>query len=125
MTQIIRDYTVFYSKSVPPFVSSVSSCQSSFNCSFDIYLHVVPACISSCRRCFCLEDLWRRRRPPTIALALSTCLLDLGCATNTYLIWILLCSHKSKNSELVKLDPMSVMMLLGIPNLKIVSKNWF
>jgi hypothetical protein len=25
----------------------------------------MSACISSCRRCFCLEDLRRRRRPPT------------------------------------------------------------
>jgi hypothetical protein len=55
----------FLFKSVPPFVSCVSSCRSSFNCSFGIYLHVVPACISSCRRCFCLEDLRRRRRSPT------------------------------------------------------------
>jgi hypothetical protein len=23
--------------------------------------------ISHCRRCFCLEDLWRRRRPPTVS----------------------------------------------------------
>jgi hypothetical protein len=35
------------------------SCRSSFNCSFGIYLHVVSACISSCRSCFCLEDLRR------------------------------------------------------------------
>jgi hypothetical protein len=47
--------------------------------------------------------------------------LALGCATDAYLIWILLCSQKSKNSELVKLDPKSVIMLFGIPNLNIIS----
>ena len=57
---------LFLFKSVPPFVSSVSSCRSSFNCSFGIYFHIVSACISSYRRCFCLEDLQRRRRPPTV-----------------------------------------------------------
>jgi hypothetical protein len=31
------------------------------------------------------------------------------------------CSQKLKNSELVKLDPRSVMMLFGIPNLNIMS----
>jgi hypothetical protein len=54
-------------------------------------------------------------------LALSTCPLALGCATDAYLIWMLFCSQKSKNSELVKLDPRSVMMLFGIPNLNIMS----
>jgi hypothetical protein len=34
---------------------------------------------------------------------------------------MLRCSQKSKNSELVKLDPRSVMMLFGIPNLNIIS----
>jgi hypothetical protein len=34
---------------------------------------------------------------------------------------MLLCSQKSKNSELVKLDPKSVIMLFGIPNLNIIS----
>jgi hypothetical protein len=63
---------LFLFKSVPPFVSSVSSCRSSFNCSFDIYLHVVHACISSCRMCFCLEDLWWRRRHPTEGLKFSS-----------------------------------------------------
>jgi hypothetical protein len=61
-------YSLFLFKSVPPFVLSMPSCRSSFNCSFGIYLHIVSACISSCRRCFCLEDLRRRRRPPTVAL---------------------------------------------------------
>jgi hypothetical protein len=58
--------SLFLFKSVMPFVWSVSSCRSSFNCSVGIHLHVTPTCISSCRGCFCLEDLWRRRRPPTI-----------------------------------------------------------
>jgi hypothetical protein len=35
---------------------------------------------------------------------------------------MLLCSQKSKNLELVKLDPRSVVMLFGIPNLN--SKSW-
>jgi hypothetical protein len=34
---------------------------------------------------------------------------------------MLRCSQKSKNSELVKLDPRSVMVLFGIPNLNIIS----
>jgi hypothetical protein len=34
---------------------------------------------------------------------------------------MLLCSQKSKNSELVKLDPRSVIMLFVIPNLNIIS----
>jgi hypothetical protein len=34
---------------------------------------------------------------------------------------MLFCSQKLKNSELVKLDPRSVMMLFGIPNLNIIS----
>jgi hypothetical protein len=33
---------------------------------------------------------------------------------------MLFCSQKSKNSELVKLDHRSVMMLFGIPNLNIM-----
>jgi hypothetical protein len=57
--------SLFLFKSVPPFVLSVSSCRSSFSNSFGIHLHVVPACILSFRRCFCLEDRRQRRRPPT------------------------------------------------------------
>jgi hypothetical protein len=34
---------------------------------------------------------------------------------------MLLCSQKSKNSKLVKLDPRSMMMLFGIQNLNIIS----
>jgi hypothetical protein len=34
---------------------------------------------------------------------------------------MLLCSQKSKNLELVKLDPKSVIMLFGIPNENIIS----
>jgi hypothetical protein len=56
---------LFLFKSVPSFVLNMPSCRNSFNCSFGIYLHVVSACILSCRRCFCLEDLRRRRRPAT------------------------------------------------------------
>jgi hypothetical protein len=60
---------LFLFKSVSPFVSSVSSCRSSFNCNFGIQLHVTSACMSSCHRCFCLEDLRRKRRPPTPPLS--------------------------------------------------------
>jgi hypothetical protein len=57
---------LFLFKSVPPFVSSVSSYRSSFDYSFGILLHVTPVSMSSCRRCFCLEDLRQRIRPPTL-----------------------------------------------------------
>jgi hypothetical protein len=57
--------SLFLFKSVSPFVSSVSSCRSSFSCSFGIHLHVTHAFLLSCQRCFCLEDLRQRRRPPT------------------------------------------------------------
>jgi hypothetical protein len=56
-----------------------------------------------------------------ILLTLSTCPLALECATDAYLIWMLLCLQKSKNYELVKLDPRSIIMLLGIPNQNIIS----
>jgi hypothetical protein len=69
MIQTIKDFAVFSSLSrCQSFVSSVSSCRSSSDCSFGIHLHVTPVCMSSCRRCFCLEDLRWRRRPPTVAL---------------------------------------------------------
>jgi hypothetical protein len=61
-------YSIFLFKSVLPFISSMSPCRSSFNRSFDLYLHVTPAYALSCRRCFCLEDLRQRRRPPTVAI---------------------------------------------------------
>jgi hypothetical protein len=57
--------SLFLFKSVPSFVLGMSPCRSPFNCRFGIYLHVMPACISSYRRCFRLEDLRRRKRPPT------------------------------------------------------------
>jgi hypothetical protein len=60
--------TVFSSLSrCRPSSQGASLCRSFLGCSFGIYLHVMSACISSCRRCFCLEDLQRRRRPPTVA----------------------------------------------------------
>jgi hypothetical protein len=55
---------LFLFKSVASFVSNMSLCRSSFNCSFGIHLDVTPACMSSWRRCSCSEDLRRRRRPP-------------------------------------------------------------
>jgi hypothetical protein len=60
--------SLFLFKSVLSFVSDVSSCRSFLDYSFGIYLRVVTACIWPCRRCFCLENLRRRRRPPTVAL---------------------------------------------------------
>jgi hypothetical protein len=59
-------YSFFLFKSVSSFISSMSPCRSSFNCSFGLYLHVTPAYALSCRRSFCLEDLRRRKRPPTV-----------------------------------------------------------
>jgi hypothetical protein len=64
--------SLFLSKSVSSFVFIMTSSRSSLNHSFGfvriifgLYLHVTPSFILSCRRCFCLEDLRRRRRPPT------------------------------------------------------------
>jgi hypothetical protein len=60
--------TVFSSLSrYRPSSQGASLCRSFLCCSFGIYLCVMSACISFCRRCFCLEDLRRRRRPPTVA----------------------------------------------------------
>jgi hypothetical protein len=57
--------SLFLFKSVPSIVSSMPPCRSSFKRSFGFRLHVIPSCISSCQRCFFLENLRRRRRPPT------------------------------------------------------------
>jgi hypothetical protein len=64
--------SLFLSKSVSSFVFIMTSSRSSFNRSFGfvritfgLYLHVTPSFIWSYQRCFCLEDLRRRRRPPT------------------------------------------------------------
>jgi hypothetical protein len=59
-------YSLFLFKSVSSFVFSMTPSRSSFNRSFGLYLHITTAFIMSCRRCFCLDDLRRRRRPPTI-----------------------------------------------------------
>jgi hypothetical protein len=65
-------HSLFLFKSVMTFAFNMTPSRSSFNRSFDVvriifglYLHVTPAFVLSCRRCFCLEDLRRRRRPPT------------------------------------------------------------
>jgi hypothetical protein len=55
---------VFLFKSVPYFVLSIPSCQSSFNRSFGIYLHVIFACISSCQRCFLLRGPSAKKKAP-------------------------------------------------------------
>jgi hypothetical protein len=66
-------YNLFLFKSVSCFTFNIIPSRSPFNRSFGfvriifgLYLHVAPAFILSCRRCFCLEDLRRRRRPPTV-----------------------------------------------------------
>jgi hypothetical protein len=70
--QTIKHYTVFSSLSRYRPVFIMAPNRSSLNGSFGfvriifgLYLHVTPAFILSCRRCFCLEDLRWRRRPPT------------------------------------------------------------
>jgi hypothetical protein len=68
-----------------------------------------------------LSNTFFLRASSIIPLDLFTCPLALRCAADAYLIWMLLYLQKSKNSELVKLDPRSVMMLLGNPNLNIIS----
>jgi hypothetical protein len=60
-------YNLFLFKLVSSFIFSMTSSRSSFNRSFGLYLHVTTAFVLSCRRCFFLEDLRRRRRPPTVA----------------------------------------------------------
>ena len=46
----------------------MSLCRSSLDRSFGVYLHNVFAYALIFRRCFFLEDLERRSRPPTVAL---------------------------------------------------------
>jgi hypothetical protein len=45
----------------------MSLCRSSLDSSFGVYLRAVFAYMLIFRRCFCLEDLQRRSRPPTVA----------------------------------------------------------
>jgi hypothetical protein len=56
--------SLFLFKSVPSSVLGMPLCRSSLNCSFGIYLHVVPACISSCRRCFFLRGPSAEKKAP-------------------------------------------------------------
>jgi hypothetical protein len=71
--QTIKDYIVFSSLSryrPSPLslhqVEALSAIASAFvRIIFGLYLHVSLAFVMSSRRCFCLEDLRRRRRPPT------------------------------------------------------------
>jgi hypothetical protein len=88
-------YSLFLFKSVSCFTFNMIPSRSSFNRSFGfvsiifgLYIHVAPVFVLSCRRCFCLEDLRRRRRPPTILLVnyfllnvVFTCVKNRG---NTY-----------------------------------------
>jgi hypothetical protein len=60
-------YSLFLFKSVSSFVFSMTRNRSSSNCSFSLILHITHVLVLSCRRCFCLEDLRRRRRPRTVA----------------------------------------------------------
>jgi hypothetical protein len=71
--QTIKDYIVFSSLSRyhPSPLShyqaeALSVVASAFvRIIIDLYLHVTPSFVLSYQRCFCLEDLRRRRRPPT------------------------------------------------------------
>jgi hypothetical protein len=56
--------SLFLFKSVPPFVSSVSSCRSSFGNSFGIHLHVAPACILSFPKVFLLRGPSAEKKAP-------------------------------------------------------------
>jgi hypothetical protein len=51
-----------------PSSQGMSICRSSLDCSFGLYLRGLSAYVPICRRCFCLEDLRRWSRPPTIIL---------------------------------------------------------
>jgi hypothetical protein len=70
--QTIKDYVVFSSSSQyrPSPLSQYQAEALSVIASalvriiFGLHLHIAPAFALSCRRCFCLEDL-RRRRSPT------------------------------------------------------------
>jgi hypothetical protein len=73
--QTIKDYIVFSSLSryLPSPLSQYQAKALSVVASIfvriisGLYLHVTHAFVLSCQRCFCLEDLRRRRRPPTVA----------------------------------------------------------
>jgi hypothetical protein len=75
MTQIIMDWSVFSSLSrCNPSSQGMPLCRSSLDSSFGVYLRAVFAYMLLFRRCFCLEDLRWRSRPPTemIFLTMST-----------------------------------------------------
>jgi hypothetical protein len=57
---------LFLFKSVQPFVSRHVTMPKLPGYSFGLYLRVVSAYVPFCQRCFCLEDLRRRSRPPTV-----------------------------------------------------------
>jgi hypothetical protein len=57
---------LFLFKSVQPSSQGMSLCRSSLDRSFDVYLRAVFAYVLIFRRCFCLKDLRRRSRPPTL-----------------------------------------------------------
>jgi hypothetical protein len=66
--KIIMDLSVFSSLSwCNPSSQGMSLCRSSLDHSFGMYLRAMFAYMPTFRRCFCLEDLWRRSRPPTWA----------------------------------------------------------
>jgi hypothetical protein len=85
--QTIKDYIVFSSLSRyrPSPLSQYQAIASAFvRIIFGLHLHVAPSYVLSCRRCSCLEDLWRKRRPPTIGVA------KLGLIKPTYVYAIFL-----------------------------------
>jgi hypothetical protein len=61
-------YIIFLFKSVSSFVFSMTLSRSSFDCSFGLYLHVVPAFILSCRRCFFPRGPSAEKKTPTITI---------------------------------------------------------
>nr|ACR34596.1 unknown [Zea mays] len=72
-TDYLGLYSLFLFKSVSCFTFNIIPSRSPFNRSFDfvriifgLYLQVAPAFVLSCRRCFCLGNLRRRKRPPTL-----------------------------------------------------------
>jgi hypothetical protein len=79
--------------------------RSSLDCSFGLYLCAMSVRISHCGRCFCLEDLRRRRRPPTMLVHICFC----ENRTEAWLILTLISrwhSIKDNNNEEMMLNKM-------------------
>jgi hypothetical protein len=59
---------LFLFKLVPPSSQACHRAEALSIVASAYIFHAMPICILSCRRCFCLEDLRQRRRPPTHTL---------------------------------------------------------